>query len=254
MHIDTHAHLQFKSFKKDRVQVIERAASQGVSVIVTVGINMGSSEQALKLSLEHGGIYGALGFHPHNAGEMAPGDLAALEAMARNEKVVAVGELGLDYHYHFSPPEVQAEVFREQLRLAHRVKKPLVIHSREASEETLAILREEKAEERGGVIHCFSDTMEYARRFLEMGFYLGFTGMIAYGNAGELRKVVAAVPEDRIVAETDCPYLDPSRGKRNEPSSIPLIVGKIAELRGKAPDEMASILRRNAMSLFSLKL
>ena len=251
-HVDTHAHLQLKAFTKDCGAVLERASEKGLRAVITIGINLESSRRGIEISCTKPLVLATAGFHPHNAKEMKKDDLPRLEQLALNEKVVALGEMGLDFHYNFSPPDVQREVLRQQVRLAHRLKKPLVIHSREAGKEVLAILEEEGAGELGGVVHCFSDGTAEAERYLAMGFYLGFTGIVTYRASQELRRIVEEIPQERILAETDCPYLtpEPLRGKRNEPSYIPLIVETIARLRQKPVPEMTAILWENACRLF----
>lgn len=255
MLFDTHAHINDRQFDPDRDEVIRRARENGVSYIVNVGYDLPTIADTIKLAETYDFIYGAVGWHPHEAKNWNERVKERIENLALNHpKVVAIGETGLDYYRNHSHPEVQQEVFRQQIRLAKRVNKPLIIHNREAHEDLLAILKEEKAEEVGGVMHCFNGDVLFARRCLELGFYLSFGGPVTFKNAQGLREVVPHVPLDRLLIETDCPYLAPHpfRGKRNEPGHVRYVAEKLAEILGMAVEELARITLENGKRLFRL--
>jgi TatD DNase family protein len=267
--IDTHIHLQSSDYDSDLAAVLERAAAQGVERIIVPGSDMPSSQEAVAMAgkcepmrgqRSHGisgaevCIRAAVGFHPHDAKELKEGDISRLESMARKDEVVALGEMGLDFHYDHSPRDVQENVLRLQLRLARRVGKPLILHSRESQQRLLQILEEEGMNGHGGVIHCWSGTVKEAHLFVERGFHLGFTGVVTFKKAEELRDVVRSVPLDRILTETDGPYLAPLpfRGKRNEPAYIRYIAEELARARGIGLEEMAAAVMKNSMRCFPL--
>ncbi|MEE9615298.1 MAG: TatD family hydrolase [Thermodesulfobacteriota bacterium] len=258
--VDTHAHLDDPRFDEDREEVISRAFEAGVESMVTVGCWQGGEaagelEKVVAIAEANPSVYAALGIHPHDAKlvtDETPFDL--IRKLSKNEKVVAVGETGLDFHYTNSPPETQRDVFIRHIRLARELALPLIVHSREAEDETLDILRKEGAEEAGGVIHCFSGSQEMARRAMEMGFYLAFGGAVTFPKAEALREVVKAVPTERMLLETDCPYLAPvpRRGKRNEPAFVVETAKRLAELKGLSLADVARITTLNASELFGL--
>jgi TatD DNase family protein len=252
---DTHAHLHFSEFASDLDAVLERARAAGVAGIVTVGTDGSSNRAAVAMAEDRPGILASVGIHPHDAREASDADWASLEALAQSSpKVVALGEMGLDYFRNLSPPDVQALAFRRQLRLARRLDKPVIVHCREAHAETLAILAEERVDEVGGVMHCFSGDVPIAKRCLDLGLMVSLAGPVTYKNARALPEVARFVPEDRLVVETDCPYLPPQphRGQRNEPAHVRLTAARIAELRGMDLESLARATSDNAMRLFRL--
>jgi len=271
MLVDTHAHLDSDRFEGEREQVIARAWAAGLEAVISVGTDLKSSRQALALAQQHTGIYATVGIHPHEAARAGPDDLAAIERLCNEDRVVAVGEIGLDYHYNFSPPAKQREWFRAQLGLARRLGKPVVIHDRDAHADTLSILREvvatSVAPKRSpttkvvstrlglrGVLHCFSGDADMAAQALDMGFHLSFGGPVTFQNARRLQSLVSELPLERILLETDCPYLapHPHRGKRNEPAYVQWVAAKIAELRGLSVEQVAEVTTANARQLFAL--
>jgi TatD DNase family protein len=255
MYIDSHAHLQDRAFHDDQESVITRAIEQDVKLIIVPGTDLHTSRKALALHHKYPFILPATGFHPHDAKKADPVSLETLEALLSSPEVAAVGEIGLDYHYNFSSPEVQKNVLRVQLRMACRAKKPVILHSRESQRDLLDILDQEKAGEWSGVVHCFSGTVEEARAFLDRGFYLGFTGIITYRKADDVRGALCITPPDRILVETDSPYLAPlpHRGKRNEPAYIPLILEQIAALLSLSIEQAAALTDENTRRLFGIE-
>ena len=254
MLIDTHAHLDDARYDPDREAMIARAREAGVQTFVTVGCDLATSDAAVALADQHAFIYAAVGVHPHEVKSIADDWYDELRRLARHPKVVAYGEIGLDYHYNHSPPDMQRRRFREQVCLAREIGRPIIIHTREAQDDTIAILREEEAGEVGGVFHCFSGDAWLARDALDLGFYLSFSGVITFQNATMLRDIVKTVPLDRILVETDCPYLTPAphRGKRNEPAFVAFVANKVAELKGLTVEEAAEQTTRNAKRLFKI--
>lgn len=251
---DTHAHLDAEQFQEDQEEVIRRARENGVKRIVNVGFNRETIPTTLKLANQYDFIYAAVGWHPQDAKDMREEDLGWLRELCRHEKVVAIGEIGLDYYWDTSPKDVQQMVFRRQIRLAKELKLPIIIHDREAHQDILDILREEKAEEIGGVMHCFSGSLEMAQQCIDMNFYISFGGPVTFKNAKKPKEIVKQIPLDRLLIETDCPYLtpEPYRGKRNETGYVRYVAQVIAELRGMDPIELAEITYQNAIKLFHL--
>ncbi len=253
--VDTHAHLDNSQYDSDRAEVIKRARQGGVSQILTVGCDLASSQASIALANEHPDIYASVGIHPHDALEGSDDGIATLRHLAKsNPKVVAIGEIGLDFYRDRTPRDVQRETFRRQIRLAREVGLPLIIHDRDAHDEVETILREEGAKEIGGVLHCFSGDLAMAKRCLEMGFYLSFPGTITYPANNAVREIVKVVPDDRLLIETDCPYLSPvpQRGKRNEPAFVRHTAEAIAELRNISAEDIARLVRRNSYDLFQI--
>ncbi len=254
---DTHAHLHFPDFADDLDAVIERARGAGVRGMVTIGTDRETNGAVVKLAQRVPEVWATVGIHPHDAAEAVEGDFESMERVAREEpKVVGFGEMGLDFFRNLSPPDAQRQVFRRQIDIARRVGRPLVIHCRDAHDETLAILDEERARETGGVMHCFSGDVENARRCLDLGLYISLAGPVTYKNARALPDVARFVPEDRLVVETDCPYLPPTphRGKRNEPAYVALTAAHVAGLRGADPEALGDALTANAAKLFRITL
>ena len=254
---DTHAHLHFPDFAEDLPAVVERARAAGVRAMVTIGTDRETNGAVVDLAKRLPDVWATVGIHPHDAGEAAEADFEALERVAREEpRVVGFGEMGLDFFRNLSPPDAQRQAFRRQIDIARRVRKPLVIHCRDAHDETLAILGEERAGETGGVMHCFSGDVAIARRCLDLGLYISLAGPVTYKNARALPDVARFVPEDRLVVETDCPYLPPTphRGKRNEPAYVALTAEHVAGLRGADPEALSDALTVNAARLFRITL
>ncbi len=258
--IDTHCHLNFDSYDEDRAAVIERAADAGVTRVIIPSVDLAAGQEGIDLADQYAGVYAAAGVHPNSTVDFGDADLEAIAAQAAHPKVVAIGEIGLDYYWDKSPKDVQKRAFEAQLALAARLELPVIIHNREASEDVIAVLESwtrdlpESLRERPGVLHSFSASAAVAERALAIGFYLGFTGPITFKNADDLRRIAAAVPLDRILVETDGPFLTPMphRGKRNEPAYIPLIVDRLAALKTVTVDQMGAATTENALRLFRL--
>jgi TatD DNase family protein len=256
MLVDTHAHIHDKAFADDRNAIVERMRAAGVGTAVTVGCDITDSTRALDAAREFG-VYASAGIHPHEAKD-APGDLArAFEPFLRDDRVVAIGETGLDYYYDHSPRDVQQNVLRAHIALARETGKPVIFHHRDAFEDFAAILREEWREGMRGVIHCFTGDVEQARTYVnEFGMYLGIGGVITFKTAQTIRDAVVAAGIERLVLETDCPYLAPvpHRGQRNEPAYVTATAQKLSELLSMPVDQVAATTTRNARELFSLPL
>lgn len=256
MIIDSHAHLEGKRFDADRDEVIARARAAGVDVMLTVG-QVGerweSMEASLAIAEAHEFIYTSVGLHPHDARHFTPEVGARMLDLARHPKVVAWGECGLDYYYDNSPREQQRDAFREQLRLAREARLPVIIHSRDAASETLETIgRELEGYEPGGVFHCFSYDLGVAREALALGFLVSFSGIVTFASATGVREAAAAMPDDSILVETDCPFLAPvpHRGKRNEPMFVLDTAAEVAQLRGTTTESIANITSDNFRRMF----
>ena len=252
--IDSHAHLDDAQYDDDRAEMLARARAAGVVQVVNVGYDLPSSGRALALAAEYDFIFAAVGVHPHEVRELPPDYLERLREMCRRPGVVALGEIGLDYYRDLSPREVQRKVFREQLALARELDLPVIIHDRDAHGDVLDILRKDGVGPAGGVMHCFAGSLEMAAACMEMGFYISFAGPVTYPNARRPKEVAAAVPLERLLVETDAPYLAPQvhRGKRNEPAYVRHVAEQIAALRGIAVEELARATTANARRLFGL--
>ena len=254
---DTHAHLHFPDYADDLDAVLERARGAGVRGMVTIGTDRETNQAVVEMARRLPEVWATVGIHPHDAGDAVEADFAEMEKLARSEaKVVGFGEMGLDFYRNLSPPEAQREVFRRQISMARELGKPLVIHCRDAHEETLAILAEERAKEIGGVMHCFSGDVPIARRCLDLGLFISLAGPVTYKSARALPEVARFVPEDRLVVETDCPYLPPTphRGKRNEPAYVALTAAFVAGLRGVTSEALGAAVTANAATLFGISL
>jgi TatD DNase family protein len=253
MLVDSHAHLESSRLRRDLTGVISRALAADVGAIVTVGSDLESSLAAVTLAQEIPAVYAAVGVHPHNAAAVDRRDLLQLARLAGEDKVVAIGEIGLDFYRNLSPPERQREVFIAQLNLARDLHKPVIVHDREAHSEVLAILQTEASEQKG-VLHCYSGDAEMAAQAVALGFYISIAGPITFHNARTLQALVPLLPSDRLLVETDCPFLapHPHRGKRNEPAYVRLIASKIAALRGVPLEQVADATTSNARRLFGL--
>jgi TatD DNase family protein len=252
---DTHAHLHFPEFVEDLDGVLERARAAGVTGMVTIGTDRETNPAAVALAERLGSVHATVGIHPHDAAEATESDFEAMERLARGSaKVVALGEMGLDFFRNLSPPEVQAAVFRRQLDMARRLGRPVVIHCRDAHREALAILTEERVTEVGGVMHCFSADVEVARCCLDLGLFISLAGPVTYKNARALPEVARFVPADRLVLETDCPFLPPHphRGRRNEPAWVAITAAHVAALRGVTLEALGPMVTDNARRLFRI--
>ena len=261
MLIDSHCHLQFPQFRDDRPQVLERAWQAGLSAVVTVGTDAEDSRQAVAQTENDARLFACVGCHPHSAAALDEPGRTALRRLASSPKVVAIGEIGLDFYRNLSPPDQQLAVFQEMLDLAGELGLPVVIHARQADEETFAILsrwagqvRPSQGPRRLGVLHCFSGDLTLALRYHELGFLISLAGTVTYPNAGHLAAVAAGLPLDALLVETDAPYLAPQahRGRRNEPAYLETTVARIAELRGHSPRDVAERTAANAIALFRL--
>ncbi|MBD0315981.1 MAG: TatD family hydrolase [Nitrospiraceae bacterium] len=258
MLIDTHTHLDDARFHDDRDATVARARETGVERFITIGCDLETSRSAVALADQYPSIYASIGVHPHEVKHIADSWYDEFRSLAKHKKVVAYGEIGLDYHYNYSPPNEQRERFREQVRLARELRLPVIIHTREAQEDTIAILTEERAEDISGVFHCFSGDARLAQEALALGFYVSFSGIVTFQNATGLREIARTVPLDRLLIETDCPYLAPvpHRGKRNEPAFVAHVARLLASLRTDEPDmtveRMAQITSANAKRLFKI--
>jgi TatD DNase family protein len=252
--IDTHAHLDDKRFDGDREEVINRCVEEGVVCIINAGSDLSSSIKAISLAEKHSIIYAAVGIHPHEAKTADKNTTELLRSLAGKEKVVAIGETGLDYHYDFSPREKQKEVFRQQIALAREMKLPIVVHDRESHGDILQILKEEKAWEVGGVMHCFSGSRETAKECMDMNFFISFAGPVTFDNARRAKEVAAYVPLDRLLTETDCPYLTPVpfRGKRNYPGYVKYVAEEICRIKDLDPGRLAECVLENTARLFGI--
>jgi TatD DNase family protein len=254
MLFDTHVHLNADQFNDDLDEVIQRALDHNVKNMVVVGFDRPTITRAMELVEKYPFLYAAVGWHPVDAIDMTEGDLKWIEELSIHPKVVAIGEMGLDYHWDKSPKEIQMEVFRKQIRLAKRVKLPIVIHNREATGDIVEILKEEKASEVGGIMHCFSGSLEVAKECIDMNFYISLGGPVTFKNAKKPKEVAKEIPLERLLIETDCPYLAPHpyRGKRNEPSYVSLVAKEIAELKGITYEEVVHKTYDNARHLFKI--
>jgi TatD DNase family protein len=260
--IDSHAHLDSPAFNGDRDQVLTRARKQGVSAIINVGVDLESSRASLHIVQRYPDIFTAVGFHPNRASEMRDGDLSLLGELAGNSKVVAIGEIGLDFYRKSTPRQRQLEVFQQQLDLAVELGLPVVIHCRNAHKEVLNVvtpwakpaLRSAGYSYGWGVIHCFSGNIMLARRYIELGFLISLPGSITYPSAGDKIEVARELPLDKLLVETDSPFLAPQlhRGQRNEPAYVSLVVDKIAEVRQVPAETVAQATAQNAINLFHL--
>jgi TatD DNase family protein len=250
--IDTHCHLEMKQFDSDREQVIERARAAGVEAMITVGSDLAGTSGAMELACRYDFIYASIGIHPHDAKDFTDDILARLAEWSADSKVVAIGETGLDYHYDHSPREMQRAVFEKHLQLAGEKDLPVVVHSREAVNDTIEILRRSGISK--GVLHCFSGNREMAEEVMSMGFYISIAGPVTFKKAKGLKEIAAIVPDDYLLVETDAPYLSPEpfRGKRNEPAYVIETLKQIAGLRGVTLEDIARITNLNAKRLFGI--
>ena len=255
MLIDSHAHLEMQEFKRDLEAVIQRAKESGVGYTFTVGTEKKDWERALEIANSHPSIYAILGVHPHNAKEIDDQTYPMLKEFCRNGKVKAYGEIGLDFFRNLSPRDIQLKRFREQIGLAKELGLPIVVHDREAHQETLEILKSEKAEECRGIIHCFSGDYDMAKVCIDMGFYISIPGSITFKNAESFREIVKKIPLEFLLVETDAPFLtpEPFRGKRNEPSYVRYTAQKLAEIKNIPFEKVAKVTTENALRVYRLE-
>ena len=252
---DTHAHLHFPDFAPDLDDVMARARAVGVQRLVTIGTDRETSQAAVAIAERDPNVWASVGLHPHDAEGGDDALFADLEALAASPRVVAIGEMGLDFFRNLSPRPTQEAAFRRQIALARSLRKPVIVHCRDAHEETLAILAEERVHEVGGVMHCFSGDVAVARRCLDLGLLISIAGPVTYPNARALPDVVRFAPVDRLVVETDCPFLPPQpyRGKRNEPSYLTITASRVADLRKESLEELGPRMTENALRLFGIR-
>ena len=255
MLIDSHAHIDDDRFDADREAVLSRARAAGVDLIVNIGADMASSARSVALAEQYPQVYATVGMHPHDAKDMREQDYQQLVRWAAQPKVVAIGEIGLDYHYDLSPRPVQQEVFLRQLDIARQTGKPFVVHEREAHADTFEIIRS-AAKGLEGVFHCFSGSVETARQYLKLGFYVSIAGPVTFPKSAKTKEVARYVPLDRLLVETDSPYLTPQafRGRRNEPAYVRLVAEEIAALREVSLEELARATSENACRLFRIPM
>lgn len=254
MLIDSHAHIDDRRFDEDRDEVLARAAAAGVEIIINIGADMESAARSVALSDKYPGVYAAVGMHPHDAKEMREEDYIQLKKWATHPKVVAIGEIGLDYHYDLSPRPVQREVFLRQIDLARDIGKPIIIHDREAHQETLEIVRT-AAKGLTGVFHCFSGSVETAGEVIKMGFYISLAGPVTFSKSVKAKEVAKKIPLEYLLLETDSPYLtpEPLRGRRNEPANVRWIAEEISKLREISIEALCLATSNNVRRLFGIQ-
>ena len=252
MIFETHAHYDDEAFDEDREELLTSLREHGIDQVINIGASLESCRGTLELMEKYPFVYGAMGVHPSETGELNDENIAWLKEQCTVDKVVAVGEIGLDYHWKEPEPDIQKKWFERQLEMARAVELPVIIHSRDAAKDTLDILHALHAEEMNGVIHCFSYTKEIAREYLEMGYYFGIGGVVTFQNARKLKEAVQYIPIDRILLETDSPYLapDPYRGSRNSSLNLPYVAQEIAALKDISYEEVVEITSKNAKRLF----
>lgn len=248
--IDTHCHLEMKPFDKDREDVIKRAKESGLDAVITIGSDLEGNKGAVELSEKYDFVYAAVGFHPHDAKDFTDETFELIKRLSRKEKIVAIGEIGLDYHYNHSSKNIQKEVFIKQLGYAKEIDFPVVIHSRESKTDTLSILKESGVSK--GVMHCFSGDADMAKKVMDMGFLISIAGPVTYKNASKLQSIARIIPDEHLLLETDAPYLtpEPLRGRRNEPAFVLHTARFVAHLRGISEDDLKRITTVNAKRLF----
>jgi TatD DNase family protein len=252
--IDSHAHLNDSRFSPDLPQVLARAREAGLTAIVNVGFDLGSSRLAVEMASQHAELYAAVGVHPHDASDLDDEAIKVLRDLADHPKVVAIGETGLDFFRNLSPPPVQRQAFERSIALAGELGKPLIVHCREAQGEVLQVLDAHLSSGQTVAMHCFSGNVAFSDKCLQRGFYLGMAGTVTYPKSVVLREVAALVPPDRLLIETDCPWLPPQkhRGERNEPAYVGQVAQVVAEARGISADELGSLTAANAKATFGL--
>lgn len=251
---DTHAHYDDEAFDSDREELLQELPRKGIAKVVNVGASLASCRTTIELMERYDYIYGAIGVHPNETAELSEESFAWLREQCKREKCLAVGEIGLDYYWDEPERSVQQEWFVRQLNLARELSLPVVIHSRDAAKDTVDIMMAENASEIGGVVHCFAYTKETAKIFLDMGFYIGIGGVLTFKNAKKLKEAAEYIPLERIVLETDCPYLapDPNRGKRNSSLNLPYVVKALADIKGISEEKVREVVWKNAHELYRI--
>lgn len=252
---DTHAHYDDEAFDADREELLRELPRQGIAKLVNIGASMASCQKTIELMNYYDDVYGALGIHPSETKELTEESFEWLREQCRQEKCLAVGEIGLDYHWEEPERPLQQKWFARQLDLARELSLPVVIHSRDAAKDTVDIMTAERASEIGGVIHCFAYTKETAKIFLNMGFFMGIGGVLTFKNAKKLKEAAEYIPLERIVLETDCPYLapEPNRGKRNSSLNLPYVVKALADIKGITEEEVRQAVWKNSHELYRMK-
>ena len=254
MIFDSHAHYDDEAFDKDRDRLLSTLEEQGVGCIVNVGASFQGAKDSVELSMRYTHVYAAVGVHPDHVGELDEAKMQQLREMCAMKKTVAVGEIGLDYYWDKESHELQKEWFERQMELAKEVDLPIIVHSREAAQDTFDLIKSEHAGTTGGVIHCFSGSKEMAKEYIKMGYYIGVGGVVTFKNARVLKEVVESIPLERILTETDCPYLAPvpNRGKRNHSGNLPYVVEKLAEIKCVSKEEIIRETTKNARALYRI--
>lgn len=252
---DSHCHVDEPKFDADRDEALARMLERGVTRYAVIGSDMESSRHAADFAAAHEGCYAAVGIHPHEAKTMKDGDLDLLAGWLKEEKVVALGEIGLDYYYDLSPRDVQISVCEQQMELAWDMNVPVAYHVRDAHQDMIDLLKRHKTKLTGGIIHCFSGSWEIAKEYLKLGYYISFAGPVTFKKAPKLQEAAIHVPRERLLIETDSPYLapEPVRGRRNEPANVRYVAEKIAALRGETLEELAAYTTQNAMNVYRIK-
>lgn len=255
MIFETHAHYNDEAFDEDREQLLNNLQINDVKYVVNIGADIITSEKTIELTKQYDFMYGAVGVHPNEVGSLESADMVLLRQMASYPKIVAIGEIGLDYYWDEPDKEIQKAWFIKQMELARELKLPTVIHSRDAAKDTVDIMKENYASEIGGVVHCFSYSKELAKEFLNMNYYIGIGGVVTFKNAKKLKEAVEYIPLDRILLETDCPYLapEPNRGKRNSSLNLTYVAKEIAELKGVTYEEVVETTMNNAKTMYKIK-
>lgn len=253
--IDTHSHYDDEQFDQDRIQLLNKLWNSNIECIVNVGASMDSSRATYAMVKEYDKVYGAIGVHPNETTELTEEDMNWLKEKSKHPKIVAIGEIGLDYYWDEPGREIQKKWFMRQLELAREVKLPVIIHSRDAAQDTLNIMKDANCQEIGGVIHCFSYGVEMAREYLNRGLYLGIGGILTFKNAKKLKEVVEYAPMDRLLLETDCPYLAPvpNRGARNDSTNLVYVAKEMAAIKSISYEEVLEITNANAKALFKIE-
>ena len=252
MLIDSHVHLDMPQFDKDRDEVINRFLDNGIGMVINIGSSLDNSKKAVELAVNYEFIYATVGIHPHDIEHANAETYAEIETLLKNKKVVAVGETGLEFYKNYSPRDIQVEGFKRHIQIAKKHNKPIIVHCRDAEDEVLSILKNESAGDAGGIMHCFSGSMKFAEECLKLGFHISFSGNITYPKAKNLRAVVNIIPSDRLLIETDAPFLSPQpkRGKRNEPAFVRYVAEKVAELKKLSLEDVERNISRNIHRLF----
>lgn len=255
MLFDSHAHLDNERFDEDRDELINSLKENGVDLVLNVGADIQSSKNSIELSKKYDFIYASVGVHPHDVSDLDDSSIDVLRELTKNDKVVAIGEIGLDYYYDNSPRELQKEWFIKQIKLANELKLPIIVHDRDAHQDTFDIIKEYKSDDIGCVIHCFSGSIELAREFIKLGCYISIPGTVTFKNNKKTVKVAREIPLEYLLIETDSPYMAPTphRGERNDPSLVQFVADKIAQEKGISYEKVCEVTKENAKRLFNIK-